>query len=318
MSHEHRDYFLSNMKAMCRIEVDRKLNGRETQTKVLNGEGLRIWYIVIDNVQTNLLYMSLDALSNATGISKENVRKRMAVFVEAGWLIERGFEKHGIYAATKTYEVVLDVLGVGHLTPLQGESQGTSHSGSHGRSRSRSHGESRNTVNPTQERETVSNPIPNTNPTPTVSESANNNDNTNNAPSGGMETRIENIVSLCIDLELKHTKNVGKPLLNTFQRDYSCLVAAELQERAWLTNEQTADICYAKRHSKQPPTYARPTCRTCGGRNIDENGRSQICQTDSPPYIYGVCHTCGGDGFQPLKELTRSMFTNLNTKGITS
>ena len=318
MSHEHKDYFYENMPAMCRVQVDRKLNGRDTQTTVLNGEGLRVWFVVMNNVEGNLFFMGYDALGNRTGMSKENVSKRLAVFVEAGWLIERGYEKNGKYTKTKTYEVVLDVLGVGHVTHPQRESHGASQGASRSTSRGRSRGESRNDATPTEITESSPNPIPNTNPTPTPAthESANNIDNTPSTEAGEMKTRIDNIVSLCIELERNKTPNIGRGLQVILHRDYSTLAYEELKSREWLTDEKAADVCYAKRHGKTPPQCTRPTCSTCFGSNRDIDGLhglSTICVGDT----YIICPKCDGDGFKPLKALTQNMFTNLNTKGKT-
>lgn len=281
-------------------------------TQVLNGEGLTLWLVILDNVQTSSLFMSLASLSKATGMDTSNIRKRLAVFVKAGWLIEIGFQKNGKYQATKTYEVVLDVLRVGQVTHSLG--------GSHGGSKGGSKGGSRNIANPAPQEENtpnpITNPIPNPNPTPRKSA-----DNTNTPPhrqAGEEERRIENIVSLCIELECNNTPNVGKGLREKFHRDYRCLVSEELKRREWLTDKETADVCYATRHHKPTPHYSRPKCGKCGGRNIDEHGRSQICQTDKPPYIYVVCPKCKGDGFQPLSDMTRTLFKNLNTKGHTT
>jgi hypothetical protein len=321
MSHEHKEYFYDNMRGMCRVRVDRKLNGRDTQTTVLNGEGLRVWFVVINNVEGNLFFMGYDALSNRTGMSKENVCKRLAVFVEAGWLIERGFEKHGKYAATKTYEVVLDVLGVGHMTHPQRESRSTSHGASNGRSKGESRGESRNIANTTQEGEMPSNPIPNRNPTPTPNaathESANNIDNTPSTEAWEMQTRIDNIITLCIELERNKTPNIGRGLQVILHRDYSTLAYEELKSREWLTDGQTADVCYAKRNGKTPPCYTRPACRACGGKNTDIEGLEGLSTVWAGNGTYVLCPKCDGDGFQPLKDFTRTLFTNLNTKGNT-
>jgi len=317
MSHEHKDYFYENMPAMCRVQVDRKLNGRDTQTTVLNGEGLRVWFVVMNNVEGNLFFMGYDALGNRTGMSKENVSKRLAVFVEAGWLIERGYEKNGKYTKTKTYEVVLDVLGVGHVTHPQRESHGASQGASRSRSRGTSQGESRNDANPNTETETAPNPIPNTNttPTPATQESANNIDNTPSTEAGEMNTRKDNIVALCIELERNNTsKPIGRGLQVILHRDYSVLVDEELKSREWLTEGQAADVCYAKRNDKTPPTCTRPTCSTCFGSNRDIDGLrgfSTICLDGT----YVICPKCDGNGYASIKSLTQKMFTNLNTKG---
>lgn len=317
MSHEHRDYLINNMPALRRVEIDRHNEGKRPTT-VLNGEGLSIWLIIVENVQASSLYMSLNSLSDATGIAKQNVRKRLAVFVQAGWLIERGYEKHGKYAKTKTYEVVLDVLGVGHMTYQQKESHGRSQSASQGRSRGRSQGESRNDANPMTETETTPNPIPNTNtnPTPANHEFSDDINNTPSTEAGEMNTRIDNIVALCIELERNKTPNIGRGLQVILHRDYSRLAYEELNGREWLTDGQAADVCYAKRNDRTPPTCTRPTCSTCFGSNRDIegfNGLSTICVGD----IYIICPKCDGDGFKPLKALTQNIFTNLNTKGIT-
>jgi hypothetical protein len=308
MSHEHRDYLVTNMRAMRRVEVDR--------TTVLNGEGLTLWLIIVENVQTSSLYMSLNSLSEATGIAKQNVRKRMAVFVEAGWLIERGFEKHGKYAKTKTYEVVLDVLGVGQATYPQRESHGTSR----GTSRGRSHGESRNIANTTQEREMPSNPIPNTNPTPSDRENSNNFEPPRPKSIGEGNERIKNIVDQCINMERARTPNIGRPLEAIMQKEYTNLVAAEMQCREWLDDSQLTDVCYAKRNNRTPPNYERPACPDCGGKNRDIEGLetfSTIAKFHEGSYVYIVCPTCNGDGWRPLKHITRTMFPNLNSKGKT-
>lgn len=318
MSHEHRDYLINNMPALCRVEVDRHNEGKRPTT-VLNGEGLRLWLIIVENVQASSLYMSLNSLSDATGIAKQNVRKRLAVFVQAGWLIERGYEKHGKYAKTKTYEVILDVLGVGHMTYPQGESHGGSQSASRSRSRGTSRGESPNDANPMAETETTPNPIPNTNtnPTPATHEFSDDISNTPSTEAGEMKTRIDNIIALCIELERNNTtKPIGRGLEVILHRDYSRLAYEELNGREWLTDGQAADVCYAKRNDKTPPTCTRPTCSTCFGSNRDIeglNGLSSICVGDT----YIVCPKCHGDGHQPLKALTQNLFTNLNTKGKT-
>ena len=326
MSHEHKDYFYENMPAMCRVQVDRKLNGRDTQTTVLNGEGLRVWFVVMNNVEGNLFFMGYDALGNRTGMSKENVSKRLAVFVEAGWLIERGYEKHGKYTKTKTYEVVLDVLGVGHVTHPQRESHGasqgelrsTSRGRSRGESRGRSRGESRNDATPTEVTESSPNPIPNTNPTPTPAthESANNIDNTPSTEAGEMKTRIDNIVALCIELERNKTPDIRRGLQVILHRDYSTLAYEELKSREWLTDGQAADVCYAKRNDKTPPTCTRPTCSTCFGSNRDIEGLHGL-STIHNGSTYVVCPKCDGDGYASIKSIAQKMFTNLNTKGIT-
>jgi hypothetical protein len=318
MSHEHRDYLLNNLPALCRVEVDRHDEGKRPTT-VLNGEGLRLWLIIVENVQSDSLYMSLNSLSDATGIAKQNVRKRLAVFVQAGWLIERGYEKHGKYAKTKTYGVVVDVLGVGDMTYSQEKSQGASQGASRGRSHGRSRGESRNDATPTEITESSPNPIPNTNPNPNPAthESANNIDNTPSTEAGEMKTRIDNIVALCIELERNNTfKPIGKPLEAKLHREYAALITAELQSREWLSDEKAADVCYAKRNGKTPPQCTRPPCSTCFGKNRDIDGlhgHSTICIGDT----YVICPKCDGDGYKPLKALTQNMFTNLNTKGHT-
>ena len=317
MSHEHRDYLINNMPALRRVEIDRHNEGKRPTT-VLNGEGLSIWLIIVENVQSSSLYMSLNSLSDATGIAKQNVRKRLAVFVQAGWLIERGYEKHGKYTKTKTYEVVLDVLGVGHVTHPQRESHGASQGESRSTSRGRSRGESRNDATPTEVTESSPNPIPNTNPTPTPAthESANNIDNTPSTEAGEMNTRIDNIVALCIELERNKTPNIGRGLQVILHRDYSRLAYEELKSREWLTDGQAADVCYAKRNDKTPPTCTRPTCSTCFGSNRDIeglHGLSTICLDGT----YVICPKCDGDGYASIKSIAQKMFTNLNTKGIT-
>lgn len=311
MSHEHRDYLINNMPALRRVEVDRN-NESKRPTTVLNGEGLSIWLIIVENVQASFLYMSLNSLSDATGIAKQNVRKRLAVFVQAGWLIERGYEKHGKYAKTKTYEVVLDVLGVGDMTYQQGKSHGASRSRSHGRSR----GESRNDATPTEITETSPNPIPNTNPTPAMHESASNINNTPSMEAGEMKKRIDNIVTLCIELERNKTPDIRRGLQITLHRDYSRLASQELNGRAWLTDGQAADACYAKRHGKTPPQCTRPTCSTCFGSNRDIDGMQGL-STIWGGSTYVVCPQCNGDGYESINNVARNMFTNLNTKGKT-
>jgi hypothetical protein len=317
MSHEHRDYLINNLPALRRVEVDRD-NQSKRPTTVLNGEGLSIWLIIVENVQSNSLYMSLNSLSDATGIAKQNVRKRLAVFVQAGWLIERGYEKHGKYAKTKTYGVVVDVLGVGDMTYSQEKSQGASQGASRGRSHGRSRGESRNDATPTEITESSPNPIPNTNPTPTPAthESANNIDNTPSTEAGEMKTRIDNIVSLCIELERNKTPNIGRGLQVILHRDYSRLAYEELKSREWLTDGQAADVCYAKRNDKTPPQCTRPTCSTCFGSNRDIDGLHGL-STIHNGLTYVVCPKCDGDGFASIKSIAQKMFTNLNTKGIT-
>jgi hypothetical protein len=319
MSHEHRDYLESNLPAMRDIWVDFVWKGKTATTQLLNGEGMALWYIITERIANNLLYMSLDAMSEATGISVQGVRKRLAAFGEAGWLIDLGFQKHGKYAKTKTYEVILDVLGVGHLPHSEGESkngaQGGASSGAHGGS----HGGARNNASPTEITESSPNPIPNTNPTPTraTHEPANNIDNTPSTEAGEMKTRIDNIVSLCIELERNNTfKPIGKPLEAKLHREYATLITAELQSREWLSDEKAADVCYAKRNGKTPPQCTRPPCSTCFGKNRDIDGlhgHSTICIGDT----YVICPKCDGDGYKPLKALTQNMFTNLNTKGHT-
>jgi hypothetical protein len=317
MSHEHRDYLINNLPALRRVEVDRN-NESKRPTTVLNGEGLSIWLVIVENVQANSLYMSLNSLSDATGIAKQNVRKRLAVFVQAGWLIERGYEKHGKYAKTKTYGVVVDVLGVGEMTYSQEKSQGASQGASRGASHGRSRGELRNDATPTEITESSPNPIPNTNPTPTPAthESANNIDNTPSTEAGEMKTRIDNIVSLCIELERNKTPNIGRGLQVNLHRDYSRLAYEELKSREWLTDGQAADVCYAKRNDKTPPQCTRPTCSTCFGSNRDIDGLHGL-STIHNGLTYVVCPKCDGDGFASIKSIAQKMFTNLNTKGIT-
>jgi hypothetical protein len=131
-----------------------------------------------------------------------------------------------------------------------------------------------------------------------------------------MKTRIDNIVSLCIELERNKTPNIGRGLQVILHRDYSRLAYEELNGREWLTDGQAADVCYAKRNDKTPPQCTRPTCSTCFGSNRDIDGLhglSTICVGDT----YIICPKCDGDGFKPLKALTQNMFTNLNTKGKT-
>jgi hypothetical protein len=319
MSHEHKDYFYENMPAMCRVQVDRKLNGRDTQTTVLNGEGLRVWFVVMNNVEGNLFFMGYDALGNRTGMSKENVSKRLAVFVEAGWLIERGYEKNGKYTKTKTYEVVLDVLGVGHVTHPQRESHGASQGESRSTSRGRSRGESRNDATPTEITESSPNPIPNTNPTPIpkTHESEHNIESATISSAGEGNTRNEIIRALCIASERNNTsKPIGKPLEARLHREYEPLIEAELQCREWQTDGQIADICIAKRNGRTPPTYARPTCSTCFGSNRDIDGLHGL-STIHNGSTYVVCPKCDGDGYASIKSIAQKMFTNLNTKGNT-
>ena len=86
MSHEHRDYLESNLPAMRDIWVDFVWKGKTATTQLLNGEGMALWYIITERIANNLLYMSLDAMSEATGISVQGVRKRLAAFGEAGGL----------------------------------------------------------------------------------------------------------------------------------------------------------------------------------------------------------------------------------------
>jgi hypothetical protein len=301
---------------MCRVAIDQK---NKKPTTVLNGEGLRLWYIIIDNVETNLLYMSLNSLSEATGMNTQNVRKRLAVFVQAGWLIERGFEKHGKYAATKTYEVVFDVLGVGQATYPQSEPKGKSRGRSQGESRSRSKGGSRNIATPIPQADSVPNPIPKPipTPTPTPREYSHNIDTAPHMVAGEVNQRIEYILALCIELECNNTPNVGKGLRDRFDRDYRCLIPKELERRAWLTDKEAADVCYASRHGKTPPHYSRPVCGECLGANKDTDGLSGL-STVYQNGKYVVCPKCNGDGLKSLNEITRNMFTNLNTKGKTT
>jgi hypothetical protein len=160
------------------------------------------------------------------------------------------------------------------------------------------------------------NPIPNTNPTPTARESADNNGNTPSTTVGAMNTRTDTIVAMCIELERRNTSQpIRKPLETILRRDYAPLIAAELQCREWLTDGATADVCYAKRNGKQTPTYTRPTCSKCLGKNRDIEGLEGFSTVWAGNGTYVVCPTCGGDGHQPLSDLTRSMFTNLNNKG---
>jgi hypothetical protein len=313
MSHEHRDYFLSHMPSMCRVAIDQK---NKKPTTVLNGEGLRLWYIIMDNVETNLLYMSLNSLSEATGMNTQNVRKRLAVFVQAGWLIERGFEKHGKYAATKTYEVVFDVLGVGQATYPQseskGKSRGRSQGESQGESRSRSKGGSRNIATPTPQTDSVPNPIPKPipNPTPTPREYSHNIDTAPHMVAGEENQRVENILALCIALECNNTPDVGKRLRDRFDRDYRCLIPKELERRAWLTDGQVADVCYASRNGKTPPQYSRPACGECLGANKDIDGLSGL-STVYQDGKYVVCPKCSGNGFKPIAEITNGLFKRI-------
>lgn len=310
MSHEHKDYLITNLPAMRRVVVD--------QTQVLNGEGLTLWLVILDNVQTSSLFMSLASLSKATGMDSSNIRKRLAVFVKAGWLIEIGFQKNGKYQATKTYEVVLDVLGVGQVTHSKGGSKGGSHGGSHGGSKGGSKGGSRNIANPTPQEENAPNPITNPipNPNPTTHEYLHNIDNTPNTEAMEMNTRIDNIVSLCIELERNKTPNIGRGLQVILHRDYTRLAYRELTSREWLTDESVADVCFAKRNGKTPPQCTRPTCTTCFGSNRDIvglEGLSTICDGDT----YVTCPKCDGDGYQPIKAFAQNIFKNLNTKGHT-
>ena len=203
------------------------------------------------------------------------------------------------------------------MTYSQEKSQGASQGASRGRSHGRSRGESRNDASPTEVTESSPNPIPNTNPTPTPAthESANNIDNTPLATAGDLDTRIETIIALCIELERNKTPNIGKGLQAILHRDYSNLVYNELNSHEWLTDGQTADVCYAKRNDKTPPCYTRPTCRACGGRNRDIEGQEGLSTVWANNGTYVLCPKCDGDGFQPLKDFTRTLFTNLNTKG---
>lgn len=322
MSHEHRDYLESNLPAMRDVWVDFVWKGKPTRTQLLNGEGMALWYIITERIANNLLYMSLDAMSEATGISVQGVRKRLAAFGEAGWLIDLGFQKHGKYAKTKTYEVILDVLVVGHLTHPKGESRSTSQSESRSTSHGGSQGGSRNLVNTTQERELPSNPIPNTNTNPTPSDLENSNNFEPPRPKnvGERNERIKNIVDQCISMERTRTPNIGRPLEAIMQKEYTNLVAAEMQCREWLDDSQLTDICYAKRNNRTPPHYDRPLCLTCGGRNTDIQGLEGLSTIGKPlgtSYVYEICPTCNGEGWRPLKHITRTMFTNLNTKGKT-
>ena len=129
-----------------------------------------------------------------------------------------------------------------------------------------------------------------------------------------MNTRIDNIVTLCIELERNKTPNIGRGLQVILNRDYSRLAHEELDGRAWLTDGEAADICYAKRNGKTPPQCTRPTCSTCRGCNKDTDGLEGL-STIWGGSSYVVCPKCDGDGYQPLKDLTQNMFTNLNTKG---
>jgi hypothetical protein len=310
MSHEHRDYLMTNLPAMRRVVVD--------QTQVLNGEGLTLWLVILDNVQTSSLFMSLVSLSKATGMDSSNIRKRLLVFVQAGWLIERGFQKNGKYQATKTYDVVLDVLGVGEVTYPKDNAHGGSHSGSkggsHSGSKGGSKGGSRKLANPIPQTDSVPNPIPKPIPTPTPREYSHNIDTAPHMVAGEVNQRIENILALCIELECNNTPNVGKGLRDRFDRDYRCLIPKELERRAWLTDGQAADVCYASRHGKTPPPYSRPVCGECLGANKDTDGLSGL-STVYQNGKYVVCPKCNGDGLKSLNDITRNMFTNLNTKG---
>lgn len=319
MSFKHRDYLYEHLPEMRRVTIDLDWYGKTKPTQLLNGEGWALWYVITKNVTKDILCMSLNAMSDASGLSVQNVRKRLAAFVQAGWLVERGYEKHGKYAETKTYDVIFDVLGVGQVTYPHGESRSGSQGESRSRSRSGSQGGSSNLAKPTPQEENAPNPITNLipNPNPMTRESVH---NTNTAPhrqAGEEERRIENIVSLCIELECNNTPNVGKGLREKFHRDYRCLVSEELKRRAWLTDKETADVCYATRHHKPTPHYSRPTCGTCNGKNRDIDGLEGL----STAWIndkYVVCPKCKGDGYQPLADITRTLFKNLNTKGQTT
>lgn len=131
---------------------------------------------------------------------------------------------------------------------------------------------------------------------------------------GEVNQRIENILALCIELECKNTPNVGKGLRDRFDRDYRCLIPKELERRAWLTDEEAADVCYASRHGKTSPPYPRPVCGECLGANKDTDGLSGL-STVYQNGKYVVCPKCNGNGFKSLNDITRNMFTNLNTKG---
>jgi hypothetical protein len=320
MSHRHRDYLDEHLPAMRRVSIDLVWYEKTQPTQLLNGEGFALWYVITKNVQTDILYMSLNGMSEATGLSVQNIRKRLAAFIQAGWLIERGYEKHGKYAETKTYDVVLDVLGVGQVTYPHGESKGGSQSGSQGKSkgesRSRSKGGSRNIATPTPQTDSVPNPIPIPipNPTPTPREYSHNIDTAPHMVAGEVNQRIENILALCIELECNNTPNVGKGLRDRFDRDYRCLIPKELERRAWLTDRQAADVCYASRHGKTSPTYTRPVCGECLDKNRDIEGLSGL-STVYQNGKYVVCPKCNGDGLKSLNDITRNMFTNLNTKG---
>jgi hypothetical protein len=323
MSHEHRDYLESNLPAMRDIWVDFVWKGKTATTQLLNGEGMALWYIITERIANNLLYMSLDAMSEATGISVQGVRKRLAAFGEAGWLIDLGFQKHGKYAKTKTYEVILDVLGVGHLTHPPTESKGGassgSHGGSHGGAHGGAHGGSRNDASPTEITESSPNPIPNTNPTPIpkTHESEHNIESATISSAGEGNTRNEIIRALCIASERNNTsKPIGKPLEARLHREYEPLIEVELQCREWQTDGQIADICIAKRNGRTPPTYARPTCSTCRGCNRDIDGLEGL-STIWEGSTYVICPKCDGDGYASIKSITQKMFTNLNTKGKT-
>jgi hypothetical protein len=319
MSHEHRDYLESNLPAMRDIWVDFVWKGKTATTQLLNGEGMALWYIITERIANNLLYMSLDAMSEATGISVQGVRKRLAAFGEAGWLIDLGFQKHGKYAKTKTYEVILDVLGVGHLPHSESESRGGASSGASSGAHGGSHGGSRIDASPTEITESSPNPIPNTNPTPTpaTNESAHNIEQATITDAGEGFSRNETISVLCIASERNNTSRpIGKPLEVKLQREYAPLIAAELQCGEWLTDGQLADICFAKRNGRTPPTYSRKTCPTCRGCNKDIDGLRGL-STIWEGSTYVVCHKCNGDGYESIKSITKKMFTNLNTKGNT-
>jgi hypothetical protein len=171
MSHEHKDYLHAHMRELRQVRVPQQLGKREISTQVLNGEGLALWQQITDNVETDNLFMSLDVMCDLTGMNKTNVKRRLAVFVQAGWLIPQGRKANGKYKAVNSYKVTLNLLGSevtpsdmtiagSEVTPFDGES----HRESHRESSSRSHRESRFDETPIAALDWFDNPNLNPNP----------------------------------------------------------------------------------------------------------------------------------------------------------
>jgi len=167
MSHDHKDYLHAHMRQLRQVRVTQQLGTRKIDTQVLNGEGLALWQQITDNVETDSLFMSLDVMCDLTGMNKTNVKRRLAVFVQAGWLLPQGRKANGKYKAVNSYKVTLNLLGSevtptdktitgSEVTPFDGES--------HRESRSRSHRESRFDETPIAAPDCFDNPIPIPNP----------------------------------------------------------------------------------------------------------------------------------------------------------